>query len=47
MQLAWPEQSLKNFNVLLGDKLSGVMANDIYLALTIHGTIMYFCINWL
>ncbi|MFT5217300.1 MAG: cytochrome c oxidase subunit 1 [Glaciecola sp.] len=45
MQLAWPEQSFKIFNVLLGDKFApdGVMANDIYLALvTIHGTIMVF-----
>jgi cytochrome c oxidase subunit 1 len=34
MQLAWPEQSFKIFNVLLGDKFAdGVMANDIYLAL--------------
>jgi cytochrome c oxidase subunit 1 len=45
MQLAWPEQSFKIFNFLLGDKFApdGVMANDIYLALvTIHGTIMVF-----
>ena len=45
LQLAWPEQSFKIFNVLLGDKFApnGVMANDIYLALvTIHGTIMVF-----
>ncbi|HEY0047346.1 MAG TPA: cbb3-type cytochrome c oxidase subunit I [Flavobacterium sp.] len=45
MQLAWPEQSFKLFNILLGDKWApeGVMANDIYLALvTIHGTIMVF-----
>ncbi len=45
MQLAWPEQSFKIFNILLGDKFApnGVMANDIYLALvTIHGTIMVF-----
>ena len=45
MQLAWPEESFKIFNVLLGDKFApdGVMANDIYLALvTIHGTIMVF-----
>jgi cytochrome c oxidase subunit 1 len=43
--LAWPEQSFKIFNVLLGDKWApnGVMANDIYLSLvTIHGTIMVF-----
>ncbi|MFV8341779.1 cytochrome c oxidase subunit I [Flavobacterium sp. XS2P39] len=45
MQLAWPEESFKIFNILLGDKFApnGVMANDIYLALvTIHGTIMVF-----
>jgi cytochrome c oxidase subunit 1 len=45
MQLAWPEESFKIFNILLGDKWApdGVMSNDIYLALvTIHGTIMVF-----
>ncbi len=45
MQLAWPEESFKIFNILLGDKFApnGVMSNDIYLALvTIHGTIMVF-----
>jgi cytochrome c oxidase subunit I len=45
MQLAWPEESFKLFNVLLGDKFApnGVMTNDIYLSLvTIHGTIMVF-----
>ena len=45
MQLAWPEESFKIFNLLLGDKFApnGVMNNDIYLALvTIHGTIMVF-----
>ncbi len=45
MQLAWPEESFKIFNMVLGDKWApnGVMANDIYLALvTIHGTIMVF-----
>jgi cytochrome c oxidase subunit I len=45
MQLAWPEESFKIFNFLLGDKFApnGVMTNDIYLALvTIHGTIMVF-----
>lgn len=45
MQLAWPEESFKIFNILLGDKFApnGVMTNDIYLALvTIHGTIMVF-----
>jgi len=45
MQLAWPEESFKVFNFLLGDKFApnGVMTNDIYLALvTIHGTIMVF-----
>jgi hypothetical protein len=49
MQLAWPEESFKIFNILLGDKLlpNGVMANDIYLALvTIHGTMVFFlCTN--
>ncbi|SDZ87659.1 cytochrome c oxidase subunit 1 [Flavobacterium gillisiae] len=45
MQLAWPEESFKIFNVLLGDKWApnGIMTNDIYLSLvTIHGTIMVF-----
>jgi cytochrome c oxidase subunit I len=45
MQIAWPEESFKIFNVLLGDKFApnGVMTNEIYLALiTIHGTIMVF-----
>jgi cytochrome c oxidase subunit 1 len=45
MQLAWPEESFKIFNFILGDKFApnGVMKNDIYLALvTIHGTIMVF-----
>src|SRR3970040_2974836 len=45
MQLAWPEESFKIFNVLLGDKFApnGVSANGIYIALvTIHGTIMVF-----
>ncbi len=45
MQLAWPEESFKIFNFILGDKFApdGVMRNDIYLALvTIHGTIMVF-----
>ncbi len=45
MQLAWPEESFKIFNFLLGDKFApnGIMTNDIYLALvTIHGTIMVF-----
>jgi len=45
MQLAWPEESFKIFNFLLGDKFApnGVMNNDIYMALvTIHGTIMVF-----
>jgi cytochrome c oxidase subunit 1 len=44
MQLAWPEESFRIFNVL-GDKWApnGVMTNDIYLSLvTIHGTIMVF-----
>ncbi|RWX03609.1 cytochrome c oxidase subunit I [Flavobacterium cerinum] len=45
MQIAWPEESFKIFEILLGDKFApdGVMRNDIYLALvTIHGTIMVF-----
>ncbi len=45
MQLAWPEESFKIFNFILGDKFApnGVMSNEIYLALvTIHGTIMVF-----
>ena len=45
MQLAWPEEAFKIFNILLGDKWApnGVMTNDIYLSLvTIHGTIMVF-----
>ena len=45
MQIAWPEESFKVFEILLGDKFApdGVMRNDIYLALvTIHGTIMVF-----
>ncbi|TDE06401.1 cytochrome c oxidase subunit I [Flavobacterium hiemivividum] len=45
MQLAWPEESFRIFNILLGDKWApnGVMTNDIYLSLvTIHGTIMVF-----
>ncbi|MFV8268657.1 cytochrome c oxidase subunit I [Flavobacterium sp. GT2N3] len=45
MQLAWPEEAFKIFNVLLGDKWApnGIMTNDIYLSLvTIHGTIMVF-----
>ncbi len=45
MQLAWPEESFKIFNFLLGDKFApnGVMTNEIYLSLvTIHGTIMVF-----
>lgn len=45
MQIAWPEESFKIFNILLGDKFApnGVMTNEVYLALiTIHGTIMVF-----
>jgi cytochrome c oxidase subunit 1 len=45
MQIAWPEESFKLFNFLLGDKFApnGVMTNEIYLSLiTIHGTIMVF-----
>jgi cytochrome c oxidase subunit 1 len=38
MQLAWPEESFKIFNVLLGDKCpNGIMTNDIYLSLS-HDT---------
>lgn len=45
MQIAWPEESFKVFEIFLGDNYApnGVMRNDIYLALvTIHGTIMVF-----
>lgn len=44
MQIAWPEQSFKIFEVLLGDFApDGVMDANMYLALvTIHGTIMVF-----
>lgn len=45
IQLAWPEESFKVFQIFLGDKMApgGVMKNDAYLALvTIHGTIMVF-----
>ena len=45
MQIAWPEESFKIFNFLLGDKFApnGVMTNEVYLSLvTIHGTIMVF-----
>jgi len=45
MQIAWPEESFKIFEIFLGDKMApgGVMKNDAYLALvTIHGTIMVF-----
>lgn len=45
IQIAWPEESFKIFEILLGNKFApgGVMKNDIYLALvTIHGTIMVF-----
>jgi cytochrome c oxidase subunit 1 len=45
MQIAWPEQSFKLFDIFLGDKMApgGVMKNDVYLALvTIHGTLMVF-----
>lgn len=44
-QIAWPEESFRIFNFLLGDKFApdGVMTNETYLALvTIHGTIMVF-----
>ena len=35
MQIAWPEESFKIFNILLGDKFApnGVMTNEVYLAL--------------
>ncbi|MBL0014416.1 MAG: cbb3-type cytochrome c oxidase subunit I [Flavobacterium sp.] len=45
LQLAWPEESFKILNALLGDSYApnGVLLNDRYLALvTIHGTIMVF-----
>jgi len=44
MQIAWPEQSFKVFDVLLGKWApEGVMDPNVYLALvTIHGTIMVF-----
>ncbi|HUH51245.1 MAG TPA: cbb3-type cytochrome c oxidase subunit I [Flavobacterium sp.] len=44
MQIAWPEQSFKIFEIFLGDMApGGVLKNDAYLALvTIHGTIMVF-----
>ncbi|MCP1996981.1 cbb3-type cytochrome c oxidase subunit I [Flavobacterium sp. HSC-61S13] len=45
MQIAWPDESFKIFNWLLGDKFApdGVMKNDVYLALvTMHGSIMVF-----
>jgi len=45
LQLAWPEQSFKILNFVLGDSYApnGVLLNDRYLALvTIHGTIMVF-----
>ena len=44
MQLAWPGESFKVFEILLGDWApDGVMDPNIYLALvTIHGTIMVF-----
>jgi cytochrome c oxidase subunit 1 len=37
MQLAWPEESFKIFNVLLGDNKMVLMTNDIYLSLS-HDT---------
>ena len=45
LQLAWPGESFKVLNLLLGDKWApgGVLSPDMYLALvTIHGTIMVF-----
>lgn len=45
LQLAWPEESFKILNFVLGDSYApnGVLLNDRYLALvTIHGTIMVF-----
>lgn len=45
LQLAWPEESFKILNFVLGDSYApnGVLTNDRYLALvTIHGTIMVF-----
>ena len=44
MQLAWPAESFKIFEIFLGDWApDGVMSQDIYLALvTMHGTIMVF-----
>ena len=44
VQLAWPEQSFKIFEVFLGKWApEGVMDPNVYLALvTIHGTIMVF-----
>ncbi|GHA24249.1 cytochrome-c oxidase [Salinimicrobium marinum] len=44
MQLAWPEESFKVFEIFLGKWApGGVMSQEVYLALvTIHGTIMVF-----
>lgn len=44
MQLAWPEEPFKIFEIFLGDWApGGVLTPDMYLALvTIHGTIMVF-----
>ncbi len=44
MQLAWPEESFKIFEIFLGKWApGGVMSQEVYLALvTIHGTIMVF-----
>ncbi|MDX1602168.1 MAG: cbb3-type cytochrome c oxidase subunit I [Salinimicrobium sediminis] len=44
MQIAWPAESFKIFEIFLGDWApGGVMSQDIYLALvTMHGTIMVF-----
>ena len=44
MQLAWPEEPFKIFEIFLGDWApGGVLTQDAYLSLvTIHGTIMVF-----
>lgn len=45
LQLAWPEESFKILNFILGDTYApgGIITNDKYLAMvTIHGTIMVF-----
>jgi cytochrome c oxidase subunit 1 len=42
MQLAWPEQSFKIFNILLGDNLLRMELWPTIFTFTIHGTIMVF-----